>query len=95
MLVSLTGKLLYQGRTATRIKIFDALLADQSGKEIAGPNGISPSAGAQRIETGALEEPVLGTEASPVGTLGEASLPDRAFQRSKNSQLEPFSWESD
>ncbi len=60
IIASLAGKLLYNGRTATRTRIFQGMLAGQSGTEIAKANGISASAVSQQIETAALEDLVSG-----------------------------------
>lgn len=60
LFASLTGKIMYQARTNTRLKVFRGLLANRSGKEIAKESGISASAVSQQMETGVLEELVVG-----------------------------------
>lgn len=62
VIASLTGKLIYQARTDTRLKVFRGMLAGRKRKDIARTSKISASAVSQQIETAALEELLEGAQ---------------------------------
>lgn len=72
---ALIGKLLYQGRTSTRVDIFRGLLAGQTRAGIAKAIGVSASAVSQQIETAALEDLIEG-----------ARLIESSWKQSMNSE---------